>query len=258
MNGESQTQKDLDEGRARGPSGSIGFALVLILIGAFFLARQFIGFEFHNWWALFILIPAVSSFRSAYRLWLRSGRFSFGVWSAFYGGLFPLLVAFMFLFDLDWGMYWPLFVILAGFGMLVNGLPFSRKGERSLPPALACHRNWALGIGLSATLLGLTFLGMNLDMITGLPFLDVENWWGVFILIPALGGLLTMVCLLIGGHSTLLSLINLAAAALVGFIGVVAMYDLDWKLINIATPILLILVGIGLIVGFGGEKGEDA
>ena len=130
MNSEDKSQQDFKERRRGGPSGSIGFALVLILIGVFFLARQISGFEFHNWWAFFILIPALSSFGTAYRLWMRSGRFSFGVWSAFYGGLFPLLVAFMFLFDLDWGAFWPLFVILPGFGMLVSGLPLAARATR--------------------------------------------------------------------------------------------------------------------------------
>ena len=188
---------------------------------------------------------------------MKSGRFSFGVWSTFYGGLFPLLVAFMFLFDLDWGAFWPLFVILPGFGMLVSGLPFRRDGDQKIPPALACHRYWLLGIGLSATLVGLTFLGMNLNLIDGIPFLNLENWWGVFILIPAFGGLLTAICLLIGGKSSVLALLNLAAAAIIAFAGVVAINDLDWNLINMAAPILLILAGIGLIIGFGGKKGRE-
>ena len=163
----------------------------------------------------------------------------------------------MFLFNLDWGVYWPLFVILPGIGMTISGLPFPRKGDQKVPPALLCHRSWSLGVGLSAILLGATFLGINLNRIDGLPFLNVENWWGIFILIPSIGGLATMLCLLFGGHSVLLALINLGAAGLIAFAGIVAMLGLDWKLINIAAPLLFILAGIGLIIGFGGKKNEE-
>jgi len=247
---------EMEEKGRRGLFGSVGIALILILLGILFLAQQVGEFHFENWWALFILIPTFSAFTTAMNIWQRNGYFSFAVWSTFYGGLFPLLVAIMFLFNLDWGVYWPLFVILPGFGMIISGLPFPRRGDQKLPAALLCHRSWGLGVGLSAMLVGFTFLGMNLGWMEGLQYLNVENWWGIFILIPSIGGLATMLCLLLGGHSLLLALINLAAAGLLAFAGIVAMLGLDWKLFNIAAPLFLILAGIGLIVGFGQRKGE--
>ena len=36
------------------------------------------------------------------------------------GGLAPLLVAIIFLFDLDWGRVWPPFLILGGIAMLLS------------------------------------------------------------------------------------------------------------------------------------------
>ena len=254
MSTENQPEREINEKGSRGPSGSITGALILILLGVIFLARQFSGFSFDNWWALFILLPAFSAFGTALAIWRRNGRFTFGVWSSFYGGLFPLLVAVIFLFNLDWSTYWPLFVILPGVGMTISGLPFKRSGDQKVPAALLCHRSWALGIGIAATLVGLTFLSRYLGWGFDLKFLNVENWWGIFILIPALGGLATMLCLLVGGHSFWLAMVNLGAAVLVAFAGIVAMLGMDWNLINMVAPLILILAGIGLIVGFGGKK----
>jgi len=231
--------------------------VILILLGIIFLAQQFGNFSFHNWWALFILIPAFSAFGSAYGLWRKAGRFTFGVWSTFYGGLFPLVVALIFLFDLEWGDYWPVFVILGGFGMFGSGLPGQRSDDDNVPEALLLHRSWAIFVGLGATLLGFTFLGQNLNLIEGLPFLDIQNWWGVFILLAALGGLVTGALLAVGGHSIVLVLVNFGLAAVVALTGMIAILNLEWRLMNMTAPLILILVGIGLLVGFGGEKDQQ-
>lgn len=240
--------------RERGTSSrSIFFPLALITLGIIFFLQQVSDFELENWWALFILIPAFSSFAAAFRLWQRNGYFSFSVYTTFYGGLFPLLVALIFLFDLDWGDYWPLFVILGGISFMNGGIPVRGQAEEKIPQALILHRPWSFFIGLSATLLGLTFQLRNLGVIKTLPFLPSENWWGVFILIPALGGLVTAGLLLTRGQSPILALLNLASAVLVAFVGFVALYNLDWNLVNMAFPLLMIVVGIGLIVGFRGR-----
>jgi hypothetical protein len=245
--GEPQEERD------RSPR-SIFFPLALIAVGVIFFLQQVSDFRLENWWALFILIPAISSFAAAFRLWQRNGYFSFSVYTTFYGGLFPLLVAIIFLLDLDWGDYWPLFVILGGISFMNGGIPVRGPKEEKIPQALIRHRPWSFFIGLSATLLGVTFQLRNLGIIENLPFLPFDNWWGVFILIPALGGLVTAGMLLAGGHSPILALLNLAAAVLVAFVGFVALYNMDWNLINMAFPILLIVVGNGLIVGFKGKS----
>ena len=102
MSTELPTNQDVEPKKDKGSSNSVGFAVVLILLGFLFLAQQIGDFSFDNWWALFILIPALSAFGAAARIWQGRGRFTFAVWSTFYGGLFPLLVAVMFLFNLDW------------------------------------------------------------------------------------------------------------------------------------------------------------
>ena len=255
MNVEPTDDPGVDSPRPARSSGGPWFAIVLILLGILFLLQQFSDFGFENWWALFILIPVLSAFASAFGLWRRAGRFTFAVWSALYGGLFPLLVALLFLFDLDWGVYWPLFLVLGGFGMLVGGLPFRRSKEAQAPRVLLDHRPWMVSLGLAGTLLGAAFLALNLGWVESLSFLGLENGWGVSILVAALGGLVTALRLWLGRRSGLLALINLAAAALVAFAGVVALLGLDWNLISIAAAGLAIVVGVGVIAGVGVGRG---
>jgi hypothetical protein len=253
----SQTPLQEEKKSKKSNPGSGWFGLVLIVLGIIFFAQQIGNFEFTNWWAVFILIPAFSAFGSSFRMWQRDGRFHFGVWSAFYGGLFPLMVALMFFFNLDWGKYWPVFVILPGFGTMISGLPFPRPEDIKVPTALLRHRPWPFFIGLSALLLGITFLGRNLDLFDATSLVPFENWWGVFILIAALGGLFTGLLLIIGQHSWILIVVNLAGAAAVGLAGVIAIFELDWGLMDMVTPVILILIGVGLLVGFGRQKGPE-
>jgi hypothetical protein len=253
----SETPFSEEKKSKKSDPGSAWFGLFLIVLGIIFLAQQFGDFELHNWWAIFILIPAFSAFGSSFRMWQKSGQFHFGVWSTFYGGLFPLMVALMFFFDLDWGDYWPIFVILPGFGTMISGLPFARPEDVKVPTALLRHRPWPFFIGLSALLLGITFLGRNLDLYDATTLIPFENWWGIFILIAAMGGLITGLLLLFGQHSWILVVINFAGAAAVGLAGVIAVFDMDWNLMNMITPVILILIGIGLLVGFGKRKGPE-
>lgn len=238
-------------------SDSLWLGVVLIVLGAIFFAQQFGNFKLHNWWAIFILIPAFSAFAAGIRMWQKDRRFHFGVWSTFYGGVFPLMVALMFLFDLDWGLYWPVFVIVPGIGTMISGLPFPRPQDIKVPAALLQHRPWPLFIGLSATLLGITFLGNNLDLFDLTEFIPFDNWWGVFILIAALGGIGTALALLIGRHSIWLVAINFAGALAAGAAGIIAILDLDWNLMELVGPAILILIGLALLVGFGNKKGPQ-
>jgi hypothetical protein len=97
--------------------------LVLILLGAIFLAESYFGTSFHNWWALFILIPALITFTSAYALW-RDGHADWATGPFIAGVGFVILTA-IFLLDLPIGRLWPLFLIAAGVTLLVG-----RRGWR--------------------------------------------------------------------------------------------------------------------------------
>ena len=56
------------EGRRAGRlSGSWVVGAILILVGIFIMLPNLTAFSLQNWWALFILIPAVGAFANAWR-----------------------------------------------------------------------------------------------------------------------------------------------------------------------------------------------
>ncbi|MBF6594499.1 MAG: hypothetical protein IVW51_08630 [Thermaceae bacterium] len=95
--------------------------LVLIGLGLVFLIQTLTGLEWGNWWALFILIPGVVALLQAYNFYRQDKTLTPRVSATAMGGLFPTLVALIFLFNWDWGKVWPLFLILAGVGTLLGG-----------------------------------------------------------------------------------------------------------------------------------------
>lgn len=103
-------------------------AVAIIAIGALFLAGNLgvdLAFFRHgNWWAWFILIGALAPLTGAWEAWRRSGRFDGEVGYCLLAASAVVLVAAMFLLGLDWGQWWPLFVILGG---LFTLLPHRRR-----------------------------------------------------------------------------------------------------------------------------------
>ncbi len=95
--------------------------VVLIAIGVIFLVSNVTDFHLENWWALFILIPAVSSFGNAFASYQRHGRITRAARGSLTGGLILSLIASAFLFSLDWGLIWPLFLIVGGLSALLGG-----------------------------------------------------------------------------------------------------------------------------------------
>lgn len=121
-----ETPRDLDAGRHerhRTDAPWIG-GVVLLLMGFVFLLQN-LGVSFvvlENWWALFILIPAVSALSRAWGSYRRTGRLDQAVIGSAIGGLAILMVALTFLIDLEWDLIWPTFLILAGIGALISAL----------------------------------------------------------------------------------------------------------------------------------------
>jgi len=102
---------------------------VLILIGIVFVVRNVTGFSLDNWWALFILIPALGSLLTSYQKYQRNGRrFTGASRGPLIGGLFLLGLTAVFLFKLDWSRIWPLVLILAGLGVLLGSLERKNDG----------------------------------------------------------------------------------------------------------------------------------
>ncbi len=111
--------------RSYGYGDRIVPALLVIGVGVFFLLDNF-GFEFpfpyfHNWWAWFILIAAISPLSIAIRRYRRTGTVDAVVLQSLLSAAAILIVALMFILELSWARWWPIFVIYGGLCMLVRG-----------------------------------------------------------------------------------------------------------------------------------------
>lgn len=95
--------------------------LILIILGLVFLADNYFSIDFfNNWWALFILIPAYTNLSRAWHRYRVAGRWTGDARGSLIGGLILTLVAFIFLFELSWTLFWPLILIIMGVGLLLR------------------------------------------------------------------------------------------------------------------------------------------
>ena len=98
-------------------------AVAIIAIGVLFLANNLgyplAWFDHGNWWAVIILLAAFAPLTRAWEAYHARGRFDAEVAYCLLSATAVVLVACMFLFELDWGVWWPLFVILGGLYTLV-------------------------------------------------------------------------------------------------------------------------------------------
>jgi hypothetical protein len=95
--------------------------LILIVLGGLFLLRSTGTFDIPltNWWALFILLPALGSFDTARRIYQNEGnRLTAQAGGSVLVGLVLTLVAAAFLFGWNWSFFGPGLLILAGIGFL--------------------------------------------------------------------------------------------------------------------------------------------
>lgn len=98
--------------------------IFVIVIGVVFLLKahgyhDWLPFR-DNWWALFILIPAVMMYLSVYERYKRLGRFDAEAGGRLTGALAITVVAVIFLAGLSWHKWWPLFIIVGGLSIIFN------------------------------------------------------------------------------------------------------------------------------------------
>jgi lipoprotein signal peptidase len=105
-------------------SGGLAAGLVVIAIGVFFLLDNFgisFGFmQYHNWWALFILIGAVGPLTYAVQRYRAQGKLDGVALHSLVSAVAIVTIALVFLLDLSWNLWWPLFIIYGGLWMLAN------------------------------------------------------------------------------------------------------------------------------------------
>jgi hypothetical protein len=119
--------EDKDNSRHGWWSG-LASGLVVVLVGVVFLLRN-LGIQLpftglHNWWALFILVGAVPLLVQAAHSYHKDGRISPAVLHSLLSAAAVLLVAAFFLLDMDWSVWWPLWLIYGGLWAMLGA---SRK-----------------------------------------------------------------------------------------------------------------------------------
>ena len=122
-NRREQRQQRREQRRSgRGGAGWLG-GIAIILLGLILLAQNMNILIVQNWWALFILLPALGSFTTAWRMiQSNEGHFTKYARAAIISGVMFTLAAGMFLFNLNWTLMGPLMLVLAGISLLVNAI----------------------------------------------------------------------------------------------------------------------------------------
>ena len=94
----------------------------LIVIGLAFMLKNVLDWSIPDrWWAVFLLIPALTSLGTAWQLFngqeRRQRRAALG---ALVGGSTMLIVAAALFFSLNWQVVWPLILIAIGISMVIS------------------------------------------------------------------------------------------------------------------------------------------
>jgi LiaF transmembrane domain len=137
-------EHDVDDRNSRTPDhywgwGGLSAGLIIIAIGVFFLFYNF-GWRlpfmrYHNWWALFILIGAVGPLAQAGRHYQASRRVDGNVLHSLTSAAAIVTVALIFLFDLSWNRWWPLFIIYGGLWTMFRRTPRRTENRPADPTA---------------------------------------------------------------------------------------------------------------------------
>ena len=239
------------EGRLKGgPKGLANWSgLSLVALGVGVLVLNGFKGSLENWWALFILLPAFALFYGGRAINRRAdGRLSFLARFNFAIGTLVLVVAVMFLINLDWSVWWPLMLMTPGFSMLIA------SGKNGQNPTVAAWIGYVRWLATTIIGLGFVFLANELGVIN-LESLGQFRWWSLFVALPAMGALWQAVRLSgrLGRISAsavtllLLGLVNGATAVMELFGLSWEMWHGSWATVNGITAVLLIGIGVVLL-----------
>lgn len=231
------------------------FSLWPLLSGALFIGlgllflTQGIHLSSHNWWSIFIFIPALGFLWAAGTIaHFCGGTFNVGSRLHFSVGLILLTVALIFAFGLDWAYAWPLMLIVPGLTLFLNGFTWPRQRFGSRAGSAANFQFW---LGTSVILLGSVFLLNQLGLIDLVERFGHSHWWWPFILLPGVGALVNAIAIrLVTGPSATGN--ALLALGLVLCVAAGAEY---WALAWLwQVPLVLIVFGLTLLLAEIGRK----
>jgi len=125
---EPNNNERMERTERRSPHNASWFVgIILILLGIIFILQNMDIQLFENWWALFILIPAVGCFASAWNVFQdHEKQFTASVVSAIFFGFIFTLVSIVFLLNLSWNGLWPIILIMVGINIFIGS--FLKKG----------------------------------------------------------------------------------------------------------------------------------
>ena len=100
----------------------VGFAFIAGGVMVLLNQSGLVSLEF-NWWALFIVIPAIGSLSNAYKRYrVTNNLFDMSVMMPALIGLFMIGLMFNLLsgngWNFNWNLFWPLMFIIIGLGMI--------------------------------------------------------------------------------------------------------------------------------------------
>jgi hypothetical protein len=238
-------RKAVDKRRAKS-SQAVFWGLALIAVGVVVILQQmgFIGAGF-KWWAIFILVPGFASLSGALSMFIRRRRVSGAVRSMLGSGVIITTVGFLFLLNLSWGVYWPLMLVVFGFSIFLNAFT-DRHAHKSVVSRWFDQFGW--WVGLCVMGLGVAFQGQNLNLFSVQDWMGVgPGWWGAFLMLPAAGGLIHALIIILRTKRFPFPAILLSVAGIASLtVGLVALLGQNWNLI---TPVIIVGAGLSIILG---------
>ena len=103
-----------------GPGGAWIGGLILIGLGVLFLLKNFGVPIPENWWAIFLVLPGAGALWTAWRMYQRDGVTRSATSTAIVGAVL-VLFGVSFLAGFDWGVLWPVILIVLGVSVVLGG-----------------------------------------------------------------------------------------------------------------------------------------
>lgn len=113
-------KQDLNPSRERSGENYWIIGITLLVAGVILLAQNLMDWRIEKWWSIFLIIPSLGFFATAFRRYRQYGRsMRRVVLRPLVVGLLMLLVVLVLLFNLEWQMILAILLFLAGFVVLI-------------------------------------------------------------------------------------------------------------------------------------------